>query len=106
MLTGVAMARRIKRPVEKIIAVTRAMADGQRTARVGRIAAPGELRELAANVDQMADTLDRQEQLRRDLVTHVAHELRARTGSLPSAVDPGGTFICPSRQRHRLSTAT
>jgi two-component system sensor histidine kinase BaeS len=76
MLTGLAVARRITRPVEKLIAVTRAMAAGQRTARAGRIAAPGELRELAAAFDHMADTLDRQEQLRRDLVADVAHELR------------------------------
>jgi len=76
MLTGLAVARRITRPVERIIAVTRAMGRGQRTARVGQVAAPGELRELASAFDQMADGMDRQEQLRRDLVADVAHELR------------------------------
>jgi two-component system, OmpR family, sensor histidine kinase BaeS len=34
------------------------------------------LRELAAAFDQMAGTLDRQEQIRRNLVADVAHELR------------------------------
>jgi signal transduction histidine kinase len=76
LLTGLAMARRITRPVERIISVTRAMGRGERTARVGDIAAPGELRELASAFDQMADTRDRQDQLRRDLVADVAHELR------------------------------
>jgi signal transduction histidine kinase len=76
MLTGLAVARRITRPVERIIAVTRAMGRGERTARVGQVTAPGELRELATAFDQMADTLDRQEQLRRDLVADVSHELR------------------------------
>jgi two-component system sensor histidine kinase BaeS len=76
MLTGLAVARRITRPVEKIIAVTRAMGRGQRAARAGPVTGPGELRELAAAFDQMADTMDRQEQLRRDLVADVAHELR------------------------------
>jgi two-component system sensor histidine kinase BaeS len=76
LLTGLAMARRITRPVERIIAVTRAMGRGERAARVGHIAAPGELRELATAFDQMADTRDRQDQLRRDLVADVAHELR------------------------------
>jgi two-component system, OmpR family, sensor histidine kinase BaeS len=76
MLTGLAVARRITRPVEQIITVTRAMGRGRRQARVGRVAAPGELAELAAAFDQMADTMDRQEQLRRDLVADVAHELR------------------------------
>jgi two-component system, OmpR family, sensor histidine kinase BaeS len=76
LLTGLAMARRITRPVERIIAVTRAMGRGERAARVGEVAAPGELRELATAFDQMADTRDRQDQLRRDLVADVAHELR------------------------------
>ena len=34
------------------------------------------MRELAAAFDQMAGTLDRQEQIRRNLVADVAHELR------------------------------
>jgi two-component system, OmpR family, sensor histidine kinase BaeS len=76
LLTGLAVARRITRPVERIIAVTRAMGSGERSARVGQVTAPGELRELATAFDQMADTLARQEQLRRDLVADVAHELR------------------------------
>jgi two-component system, OmpR family, sensor histidine kinase BaeS len=76
LLTGLAAARRITRPVEQIVAVTRALGRGQRTARVGQLRAPGELRELASAFDQMADTMDRQEQLRRDLVADVAHELR------------------------------
>jgi signal transduction histidine kinase len=76
LLTGLAVARRITRPVTRLIAVTRAMAAGDRTARVGEIHAAGELRELAAAFDQMAGTLDRQEQIRRNLVADVAHELR------------------------------
>ena len=76
LLTGLAVARRITRPVIRLIAVTRAMAAGDRAARVGEIRAAVELRELAAAFDQMAGTLDRQEQIRRDLVADVAHELR------------------------------
>jgi signal transduction histidine kinase len=70
------VARRITRPVTRLIAATRAMAGGDRTARVGEIRTAGELRELAAAFDQMAGTLDRQEQIRRKLVADVAHELR------------------------------
>jgi two-component system, OmpR family, sensor histidine kinase BaeS len=76
LLTGLAVARRITRPVERIIAVTRAMGRGERSSRVGQLAAASELRELGEAFDQMADALDRQEQLRRDLVADVAHELR------------------------------
>jgi two-component system, OmpR family, sensor histidine kinase BaeS len=76
LLTGLAVARRITRPVTRLIAATRAMAGGDRAARVGEIRTTGELRELAAAFDQMAGTLDRQEQIRRNLVADVAHELR------------------------------
>jgi len=76
LLTGLAVARRITRPVTRLIRVPRAMGGGDRAARVGPVAAPGELRELATAFDQMADGLDREEQLRRDLVADIAHELR------------------------------
>ncbi|MBO0825288.1 MAG: HAMP domain-containing histidine kinase [Actinobacteria bacterium] len=76
LVTALVIARRITGPVSEIIAVTRAMSRGERSARVGQVRAPGELRELATAFDGMADTLDRQEQLRRDLVADVAHELR------------------------------
>jgi two-component system sensor histidine kinase BaeS len=83
LLTGLAVARRITRPVTRLIRVTRAMGGGgpgrpggAGAARVGPVAAPGELRELATAFDQMADGLDREEQLRRDLVADIAHELR------------------------------
>jgi two-component system, OmpR family, sensor histidine kinase BaeS len=76
LLTGLAVARRITRPIARLIAVTRSMAAGDRASRAGDVRAPGELRELATAFDQMADTLDREDQIRRDLVADVAHELR------------------------------
>ena len=76
LLVGLGVSRRITRPVGRLIEVARAMGRGDRTARVGEIRAPGELRDLAAAFDGMADTLARQEQLRRDVVADVAHELR------------------------------
>jgi len=76
LVTALVVARRITRPVARLIAVTRAMAAGDRAVRVGGIRAAGELRELAGAFDQMAGTLDRQEQIRRNLVADLAHELR------------------------------
>lgn len=76
LVAGLGVAQRITRPVGRLIAVARAMGAGDRAARVGPVRAPGELRELAAAFDQMAAALDRHEQLRRDVVADVAHELR------------------------------
>jgi two-component system, OmpR family, sensor histidine kinase BaeS len=76
LLTGVLVARRVTRPIGRLIAVTQAMASGDRASRAGDVRAPGELRDLAAAFDQMADALDREDRIRRDLVASVAHELR------------------------------
>jgi signal transduction histidine kinase len=75
LLTGLAVARRITRPIARLINATRSMAGGDRTSRAD-VRAPGELGDLAAAFNQMADTLDREDQIRRDLVADVAHELR------------------------------
>jgi two-component system, OmpR family, sensor histidine kinase BaeS len=77
LVVALAVSRRITRPVIRLIESARAMGRGDRQARVGDVpGAPAELRELAVSFDQMADTLAVQEQLRRDLVADVAHELR------------------------------
>jgi two-component system, OmpR family, sensor histidine kinase BaeS len=77
LLMAVLVSRRITRSVIRLIESARAMGRGDRRARVGEVAgAPAELRELAVAFDQMADDLTAQEQLRRDLVANVAHELR------------------------------
>jgi two-component system, OmpR family, sensor histidine kinase BaeS len=76
LLAGLVVARWITRPIGHLIAATRARARGDRRSRVGLVRAPGELGELATSFDQMADAVDREEQLRRDLVADVAHELR------------------------------
>jgi signal transduction histidine kinase len=52
------------------------MAGGDRSSRAGQIKGPVELRELAGAFDNMADTLDYEDKVRRDLVASVAHELR------------------------------
>ena len=76
LLTGLGVARRITRPIARLMTVTRAMAAGDRSARAGQLSGPSELRELAAAFDNMADTLDHEDKIRRDLVASVAHELR------------------------------
>lgn len=69
------VSRRITQPVRALTAAVRAMGLGERQARVGG-GGPGEVGELARSFDAMADSLDREDQLRRSLVADVAHELR------------------------------
>jgi two-component system, OmpR family, sensor histidine kinase BaeS len=76
LVTGLTVARRIARPIARLIAVTRSMAAGERAARAGEIEAPGELRDLVAAFDLMAEAVDREDRIRRNLVADLAHELR------------------------------
>ena len=76
LLVALGVSRRITSPVTRLIGVARATGRGDRTARIGDVRGPGELRDLAIAFDQMADSLARQETVRRNLVADVAHELR------------------------------
>lgn len=76
LIVAIAMSRRITRPVVRLIEAASAVGSGDRTARVGSLRAPTELKDLAETFDRMADELARQEQLHRYLVADVAHELR------------------------------
>ena len=76
LLVAVVMARRITRPVVRLIEAADAVGAGEAGARVGQVRGPAELVDLAATFDKMAGELGRQEQLRRVLVADVAHELR------------------------------
>lgn len=70
-----ALSRSVLRPVEALTSAARAMARGNLQQRV---AGPerGEIGELAVAFNQMAASLERQELLRRRMVSDVAHELR------------------------------
>lgn len=76
LVVALLVSRRISKPITRLIEVARARSNGYRDTRVGEIRAPAEIRELANTFDAMADTLVRHDQLRRNLVADVAHELR------------------------------
>jgi two-component system sensor histidine kinase BaeS len=76
LVVAIAVSRRLTRPVDRLIEVANAVGGGDRSARVGTLGGPTELVNLGETFDEMADALDRQEQLRRYLVADVAHELR------------------------------
>lgn len=73
---AVAIARWIANPIERLTGATRRMERGDLTVRVEPGGGP-ELAALAHGFNAMAAALDRNEALRRRMVTDVAHELRA-----------------------------
>jgi two-component system sensor histidine kinase BaeS len=104
LLVALLVSRRITRPVVRLIEAAQAMGGGDRRARVGTVTgAPAELRELAVTFDQMADTLAAEEQLRRDLVADVAHELRTPVAVLQANTEALLDGVRPHTPEETLS---
>ncbi|WP_458248924.1 sensor histidine kinase [Streptomyces sp. MAI_2237] len=80
------VTRRLTAPVVRVAATARALAAGDRAART-HVDAPGELGELAAAFDAMADDVSHAEQARHRLAADVAHELRTPLASLQAGLE-------------------
>jgi two-component system sensor histidine kinase BaeS len=93
---AVLVSRRITRPVAALTETVRAVEGGDRTARVGDIAAPGELRALASAFDRMADRLALEDSLRRMQVADVAHELRTPLTVLQGTLEAMADGVVPA----------
>ena len=76
VLMALLVARWISVPVERLTAAARRMENGDLTVRV-EPSGGAELEELATSFNAMAAAVDRNEEVRRRMVTDVAHELRA-----------------------------
>jgi len=78
VIASLLMDREITRPVEQLTQATRRIADGHFEERVPAAPAPAgdELVEFARSFNRMAQGLERAEELRRELIANVAHELR------------------------------
>lgn len=75
VVLAMTLARMLARPLDEIGRAARRVAAGEYGARVPRDG-PGELVSLADSFNQMAASLERQEQMRRDFIANAAHELR------------------------------
>ena len=69
------LARRVSSPIQALAVTTRELGRGDLSQRV-QVKEDGEIGELAQAFNSMASNLERAEQLRRNLVADVAHELR------------------------------
>ncbi len=94
------VSRRISSPLDRLTETVRSIESGHRDARVRQSSAPGEVGELSAAFDGMADALDREDTLRRQLLADVAHELRTPITILQLSCDQmiGDTDMVDSKR--------
>jgi two-component system sensor histidine kinase BaeS len=76
VLVALPLSRLIGGPVDRLIWAARSRTGGDATARVGHVAGLGKLRELSTAFDEMSAAREEQDQVRRNLVADVAHEIR------------------------------
>lgn len=82
------LSRSLTRPVARISETAARLAAGDMAARVGTDAYSGdEIGRLAAQFDRMAEDLDAQSRMRREMFRNIAHELRAPLTRLQIATE-------------------
>src|ERR1700722_6117611 len=87
LFVALIVAPRITAPLDRLRQTTYARGRGFRNARAGEVGGFRDIRELAAAFDHMADSLGRQEQLRRDHEADIAHQLRTPVAVLQASTE-------------------
>jgi two-component system, OmpR family, sensor histidine kinase BaeS len=87
LVVAVFVAKGLVRPIRRLSDAARALGSGTTSIRVGEQSGPGELVELAGAFNSMAASLERHEQLRREMVADVAHELRTPVAILQAETE-------------------
>lgn len=100
VIVGFMFAKRLSRPILRTVAVTKKIADGDYTERVEEQNSETEVRELIRSINQLAETLEAQESLRRRLTSDVAHELRTPLTTVQTHIEAliEGVWL-PTRER-------
>ncbi len=75
VVIGLLLMRRVVNPLSEVIAAAQAVAQGDLSTRV-HVSGPDDFRALSDTFNHMADSLDRSDRERRDMLADIAHELR------------------------------
>ncbi|MFT8889693.1 sensor histidine kinase [Ethanoligenens sp.] len=99
-LLGAIMSRRLSRPISKAIEAASEISRGNFKQRIKEQSTTREIKQLTATVNDLADSLEKQQQLRKTMAADVSHELRTPLASLQSSLEAIIDGIWePSRER-------
>ena len=87
VIMGVLLANSIVRPISKTVEITRQISNGDYDTRFQEGVRTKELHELTQAVNQMAESLEEQETLRKRLTSDVTHELRTPVANVSSYIE-------------------
>ena len=76
VLVGFLLAKRLSNPIRKTMGVTKQISSGDYGVRIEEETSTKEVDELIESINHLAGSLEKQENLRRQLTADVAHELR------------------------------
>lgn len=87
LITGAIMAKRLSTPISRVINTARMISRGNYSDRIAETTNTREIVQLTTTINDLADTLQNQEDLRKRLTADVAHELRTPLATLQSHLE-------------------
>ena len=102
IIVTLVLSRRISHPVQALTMASKRLGQGDFSQRV-QLHGKGEVEDLAQTFNSMADSLERAELLRRNMVTDVAHELRTPISNIRGQLEAIGDGLMKP-DAHTLSS--
>ncbi|MCR4435754.1 MAG: ATP-binding protein [Clostridiales bacterium] len=87
LILGTVMARRISHPISRVIKAAQMISKGYYGERISEKSSTKEIGQLTSTINELADTLEKQEILRKRMSADVAHELRTPLATLQSHME-------------------
>ncbi|MHB8063999.1 MAG: HAMP domain-containing protein, partial [Ruminiclostridium sp.] len=76
LILGTLMAKRLSSPISRVISAAKSIANGFYSDRISEKSNTSEINQLTMTINNLADSMEKQEVLRKRLTGDVAHELR------------------------------